>query len=405
MLENGHLSLNKLIFNLNALVDLGEVVKSYSGFKTTIKSSLYLVMGTLSISKGVIFQFDGNKDVLKILSSKGIDGLTNTIHKLKKKEINELIETKTIIERDNAAGYIKDLFDREKALLDKIMASILVPLVVKDEFVGLMALGRKFSRDKYSKNDYEILAVMAHQIAVSLHNHNLLLKLAAKVSENEKIYKELRLIYYDTIEAFATAIDAKDAYTKGHSSRVSKYCVFIANEMGFSEQQIEGIKIAGYLHDIGKLAIDNGIINKPAKLTKEEKLELDQHPVISYEILAKIRFPWKDISNDVRYHHEHLNGMGYPDRLRGEKIPVGAKILSLADAFDAMTSDRPYRKKLNLETTFIEIKRSLGSQFDPEVVQHFFQFIKKDIKGDNQAAFVYDLEPTVNIQKIEKYLD
>ncbi len=374
--ENNELNLNKLTFNLNALVDLGEVVSSFNDHESAVKSSLYLVMGTLSVSKGSIFQFDSNKRELKHLASKGTDCLTNVKLKLRQEEIDKLIELNTAIQKDKAWGYIQNFFSREKKVLDKIMASIVVPLVVRGELVGLISLGEKLSGEEYSTDDFGILSLMARQIGVSLHNNNLLFKLASKADENKRLYNDFRIIYYDTIQAFATAIDAKDIYTRNHSSRVSKYGVIIAKEMGLSKEQIEGIKIAGLLHDIGKITVDKGIMNKPAQLTIKEKVELDQHPVMSYEILAKIRFPWEGISIDVRHHHEKINGDGYPDRLKGKDIPVGAKILSLADAFDAMTTDRPYRKKLPLENTFLEIKKTLGKQFDPEVVKSFFEAIK-----------------------------
>lgn len=392
--------LNKLIFNLNALVDLGEVATSKKDFEGCIKSALYLVMGTLSVSKGVIFQFYHHNNELKAVAAKGFDGLAKISLKLKKEEICELVNTNGILEIANTKGHAGKLFLREKVCLDKIKASILIPLVAKGELVGMIVLGKKFSGDEYSKEDYGIFYVMAHHIAFVIHNNFLTLKLASQVNENQELYEDLRLIYYDTIQAFATAIDAKDAYTKGHSSRVSKYCVAIAGEMGFSGKQIEGIRIAGLLHDIGKITVDKNIINKPGRLTKEEKFELDQHPIVSYEILTKIRFPWKDISINVRHHHEMMDGTGYPDQLVAKDIPEGSKILALADSFDAMMTDRPYRKKLSLDNTLVEINRTLGKQFDPKVFQHFLRVIKKDINGSEESIIKAEWKTIANIHKV-----
>jgi len=403
--ESDNINLNKLIYNLNALVDLGEVATTTKDYKSTIKSALYLVMGTLSVSKGVIFHFDPQKNELKNITSKGINDLNGIKLKLKKDEVKELIDTNTIIKRENSLGNTENLITREKVFLDKIKAFILAPLVVKGHLVGMIALGKKFSGGEYWKSDYDILTIMVHHIAIDLHNHNLMHKLSSKVNENQKLYRDLRLIYYDTIQAFATAIDAKDAYTQGHSLRVSNYCVAIAREMGFSSEQIEGIKIAGLLHDIGKITVEKSIINKPAKLTKKEQLEINQHPVISFEILAKIRFPWKNLSTDVRHHHEMLDGSGYPDRLQGEAIPTGSKILTLADAFDAMTTDRPYRKRLTLENTLEEIRESLGRHFDLKIVKSFILAIKKDVNSDKKMPIFGQLGSLSSINQMEKQLE
>ncbi len=399
-------SISKLLFRLAALSDLGIEVTSDKDFKGIMKSSLYLALGTISVSKGVIFQFDYGGCELDTVAYKGLEGFSGMTLKLKVEEVDELVKNNDLIKMEDLNGVAEMFFAREKSNLDKIKASILVPLIVKESLVGLLVLGRKFSGGEYSKDDFQILSVMARHIAVSIHNHHLLSSLSNKMNENKKLYENLRLIYYDTIQAFAAAIDAKDAYTKGHSSRVSKYCVAISKEMGFSKEEVEGMKVAGFLHDIGKIAVDKDIINKPARLSQKERLELDQHPVISYEILSRVKFPWKDVSINVRYHHEKIDGSGYPDRLRGEEIPVGAKIMALADAFDAMTTDRPYRKKLTLETTIVELKNTLGKHFDSQVCRCLFRMIKNDIQKKNGrgSKIIAGLGEISNIERVDKLL-
>jgi response regulator RpfG family c-di-GMP phosphodiesterase len=403
--ENKRPSISKLLFRLAALSDLGIEVTSDKDFKGIMKSSLYLALGTLSVSKGGIFQFDSDRCELNAVAHKGLDDVDGMTLKLEKEELGDLIKKNDIIKMENVNGVAARFFVREKSNLEKIKSYILVPLVVKESLVGILFLDRKFFGGEYSKDDFDILSVMARHIAVSIHNHHLLSSLSHKMQENKRLYEELRLIYYDTIQAFAAAIDAKDAYTKGHSSRVSKYCVAISKEMGLTKEEIEGMKVAGFLHDIGKIAVDKDIINKPAVLSRQERLELDQHPVISYEILSRMRFPWKDISINVRYHHEKIDGSGYPDHLKGEEIPVGAKIMALADAFDAMTTDRPYRKRLTLEDTIIEVGNTLGKHFDAEVCRCLFKMIKSDIsRNGNSSKILAGLGDIPNIEKIDKLL-
>jgi putative nucleotidyltransferase with HDIG domain len=224
-----------------------------------------------------------------------------------------------------------------------------------------------------------------------------------KYDENKKLYENLSHIYYDTIHAFATAIDAKDAYTKGHSHRVSAYCAAIASEMAWSHKELEGIRIAGLLHDIGKIAIDKSIINKDNPLTKSEFVELNSHPVIGYEILSRVKFPWTEIAKISRCHHERVDGKGYPDGLKGNKIPCGVKIMTLADSFDAMSTDRPYRPALSASEVLIELKENCGKQFDKDVLQSFFSIIWKEVYGENRPtilpllrdSFAYQLKSEV----------
>jgi putative nucleotidyltransferase with HDIG domain len=191
----------------------------------------------------------------------------------------------------------------------------------------------------------------------------------------------MRLIYHDTIQAFAAAIDAKDVCTRHHSHRVAKYVVAIARELGWDDDDIEGIYIAGLLHDVGKIIVHDRILSKCSTLTAEELREIRQHPKISYDIISKIRFPWKDVVQSVKHHHERPDGNGYPDALLDGELTDGAKILSLADSFDAMTTNRPYRDALGLKEAIDELKRCLGTQFDPKIMNAFCKALDKEIKG------------------------
>lgn len=373
-------TLKKLLFNFAALADLGEETTSNKDFNRVMKSSLYLLMGTLSVSKGIIFEYNHNYRTLKPVSFKGFDIEEGFQIPISQQAMEVLKDENRICRFNINSPYFADT----KRLWATLMPAILMPMVVKDRFIGAIALGEKFSREDYTEDDFTVLSIMAKHIGIFIYNHHLLSTLARKVEENKRLYENLQIIYNDTVQAFAAAIDAKDAYTKGHSRRVARYCVALAEELGLSRRELEGLKVAGFLHDIGKIAIDKDIINKPSSLSAEERVELNQHPLISYEILSRVRFPWKDLPLSVRYHHERIDGKGYPDRLTGEEIPLYAKIMALADAFDAMTTDRPYRRRLPLESVLIEVKKEIGRQFDPIVARTLFGLIKKELKGETK---------------------
>ncbi|MDI3481806.1 MAG: hypothetical protein PWQ97_1461 [Tepidanaerobacteraceae bacterium] len=191
-----------------------------------------------------------------------------------------------------------------------------------------------------------------------------------------QLYMNMRKIYLETIQALATAIEAKDPYTKGHSERVALYASIIAEEMNLSEEFVNTLNFAALLHDIGKIGIPDEILNKPGKLSEDEFDKIKTHPVLGANIVKKIDF-LAQASSYIRYHHERQNGRGYPDGLEGDAIPLGAAILAVADAFDAMTSNRPYRNAWSLEDTLREIERNSGIQFRPDVVQALKNAVKK----------------------------
>lgn len=205
---------------------------------------------------------------------------------------------------------------------------------------------------------------------------------------------ELRTAYIQTIRALAEAIDAKDAYTRGHSERVAVYASRIGDQMGLRTELIERIYFAGLLHDVGKIGIPDAIITKPDRLTLEEYEEIKKHPEIGAKILEPVEF-LHSIVPCVRHHHEWYDGCqsGYPDRLAGDQIPLPSRVILVADTVEAMTSDRPYRKALSIDVVVAELHKYAGSQFDPVVVEAFLKlledegeaFISKDQKFDIYA--------------------
>jgi HD-GYP domain-containing protein (c-di-GMP phosphodiesterase class II) len=224
--------------------------------------------------------------------------------------------------------------------------------------------------------------VMVRHIGVGIHTHRLLGEVKQQAEENRRLYDDLRAIYRDTVRAFAAAIDVKDTYTQGHSERVGKYSEIIAREMGWGENEVEGIAIAGYLHDIGKLVVERKIINAPYKIDAKESNELTRQPAAGFEIHSPIHHPYADIPLMAKYHHERLDGRGYPDGLIDEQIPIGAKIVSLADSFDAMTTDRPYKSRRPFTDVVEDLRRNTGKQFDIKVVVAFCRALLKELNGE-----------------------
>jgi putative two-component system response regulator len=181
--------------------------------------------------------------------------------------------------------------------------------------------------------------------------------------------KRLEELFLASVQSLADALEVKDPYTRGHSERVSHYCSVLAQEMGLSGELLRRIELGGHVHDIGKIGVREDVLNKPAKLTKEEYQHIMTHPMVGWKILAPLLADTPEALNIVRSHHERFDGRGVPDGLVGTAIPLEARIAAVADSFDAMTSDRPYRLRLSMEEAIAEIVRCSGAQYDPTVVE------------------------------------
>jgi len=192
-----------------------------------------------------------------------------------------------------------------------------------------------------------------------------------------ELYTKMRKVYLDTIRALAAAIDAKDPYTKGHSERVAQIAVLLAQELDLSDRDIENIEYTALLHDIGKIGIDDMILGKSSKLSNEEFKKIKEHPIVGAKIIEPIDF-LKNSYKIIYHHHEKYNGGGYPDGLKEKDIPLCARIIGVADAYDAMGSDRPYRKKLSKEKILKEFTEQSGKQFDPQIVNALMLILKRE---------------------------
>ncbi len=223
----------------------------------------------------------------------------------------------------------------------------------------------------------KLLQIYARQAASSINNAFLHSLVNTKNEELNNTYAQLKVRYMDTIEVLRLTVDAKDEYTRGHSDRVSNYAVRIGEKLGLSTQEIEKLRIAGIFHDIGKIGTADDILLKKQSLDQTEYDQIKQHPIKGAMILSAVSM-FQDIVPIVRHHHEHMDGSGYPDGLSGEKIGLLARIISVADAFDAMMSDRHYRKHLSLDSTKTQLLEGAGTQFDKNVVNALLEALDTD---------------------------
>jgi HD-GYP domain-containing protein (c-di-GMP phosphodiesterase class II) len=376
-------STQKLIHTFGALADLGQEIAGTGDFNEMVRTSMHLLLGTLALRRGAVVECDG-PGPLRCVSIWGLgDQLFNGAD-IKEAEMKAFLAGDVSDSLVNNISSSNPFLNRYRSTLAAEGIELVLPMIVRGEVTGLILLGGKASGEEFSNDDFETIHAMVRHIGVGIHTHRLLEQVAQRAEENRRLYEELRAIYRDTVRAFAAAIDIKDKYTQGHSERVGKYSEIIAREMGWSEEEVEGIQIAGYLHDIGKLIVDRDIINAPYHIDAKNSSELNRHPAAGYEILAPIRHPYADIPLMAKYHHERLDGRGYPDGLTDEQIPLGAKIVSLADSFDAMTTDRPYRRRRSFEDVVRDLRESSGKQFDGKVVTAFARAILKEVTGETK---------------------
>lgn len=397
---------NNLFYIFSTLSELGEEVTSARTFQVTMRKSLHMILGTLSIARGAIFSFQEGKRDLDLLAHKG----------LKKEDPGQLIlpdkmETYLrtgpgIFSFKGRKEEIRRFYEANLPIFSRLKAVLGVPLHVKGDWIGLICLGPKLDEEPFSPMDKNVLTLLGHHIANALYSQKLIEALNFQVQENKDLVENLRYIFDDTIRAFAAAIDAKDSYTKGHSYRVASYAVAIGRELGYGEEILEGFYVAGLLHDVGKIIVDKDIINKKKHLSSKEFGKIMEHTQAGYQILSTIRFPWTDVPLMAKSHHEKLDGHGYPEGLKGNQLSDGAKIICLADAFDAMTSHRPYRNRLSFEKTVKEIRKNVNIQFEKRIVKAFFNVLKREIEGKlHEQKVIPNLDEHFNPQIIHQLLE
>ena len=247
-----------------------------------------------------------------------------------------------------------------RGLLSGFSSALCAPVIFNKRFLAAVVLYS--ARHKvYTKEHMKVVSALSYQVALLLQNYHL--------------YTNTHINYFNTIKALVLAMEARDPYTKGHSERVTEYALVIANDMGLRPEQVQMIKYCGALHDVGKIAISDTILNKKGSLTRAEKMQIERHPVEGAAVISPLTF-LRDGVSLIKYHHEKFDGSGYPDGLKADKIPITARILACADAYDAMTSDRAYKHRLTRDQAITELRNNAGTQFDPQVTDIFIKSLQ-----------------------------
>ena len=259
-----------------------------------------------------------------------------------------------------------------------------VPLRIGDRTIGSFEVSRG-DASGFSDEERRLIETLASQAAIAI--------------ENARLFENTQRTYFETIRSLAQALEARDSYTKGHSERVMRYSVQTAEAMGIQEEERRLICHAALLHDIGKIGIADAVLNKSGVLSAEDRHVIEHHPIWGDSIIGPIRM-LERVQTLVRHHHERYDGGGYPDKLAGEAIPLGARVIAVADAFDAMTSNRPYRAALPLAEAVKEMRRGSGTQFDPDVVEAFLTVLESSGLVHMTAEAVEEaLEPPVSARR------
>src|SRR6185436_13902056 len=274
----------RLIHTFSTLADLGQEIADAGDFEDMLRNSFHLLLGSLAIRRGGVAEYVREAGQLKLVAVRGLGESpvdTLPLSPEHARHLATLGAAKSLAVASNeAARFLED----HKQFFATVEIDLLLPLVVREQLIGVVLLGEKASGEKYTEEDLDVLSALSRHIGVGIHSHRLIEDVEQKAAENLRLYDGLRTIYKETVHAFAAAIDIKDRYTQGHSVRVGKYSEVIAREMGWPDEEVEGITIAGYLHDIGKLIVDLSVINSPERFSAKDSVEMSRHPAAGYEI-------------------------------------------------------------------------------------------------------------------------
>ncbi|MFH1645567.1 MAG: HD domain-containing phosphohydrolase [Candidatus Omnitrophota bacterium] len=343
----------------NILQRIGTAVSSSKGIENLLELILETVVKGTESKAGAIFLLTADEKDFELKISYGLGD------KFKGFKLNEseglLRRVITIKKTEAVAGAKTNISAHSEVKIGLVETSIMAtPLARKGKVIGIIAICDKQSGDSFISDDIILLENVAAQTAVAI--------------ENFKLNKDIEETYLETITALAIAVEAKDKYSKGHLDRVSEYTEKLGLHMQLDDEMMRVLRNGAVLHDIGKIGIRDDVLKKEGPLTPEERKEMETHAVIGVNIIKPIR-SMSALCDLVRYHHEFYDGTGYPDGLKGEEIPLCARILKVADAYDAMTSDRAYRKALPKQIAVGELKKKSGIEFDPEIVKKFLEIV------------------------------
>lgn len=352
-------ALTKKVLELAMLYEMSRALGSTLDMDDLLGSTLDSALRIFDLDVGYVALRDRESGSLEIRAVRGGDASEAKGAEAVRSSMAEWVVREgrpLIFNPDPAAS------DGQIDVLTGAKAALCVPLVSAEGTIGAITVGSSDAEYRFNSDDVRLLSTIGNHVTIAIGNIEL--------------FSSLQEAYLATVRSLAAAVDAKDTFTRGHSDKVATYATLIAAHMDLSHEQHTALEMAAYLHDIGKIGVPEEILLKPGRLTDDEMVQMRHHPLIGANILKPVAFPWA-ITPIVRHHHEFWNGKGYPAGLKGEEIPLLARILCVADSYEAMTADRPYRKGRGADEAVEELRRCAGSQFDPIVVEHMEAVIEE----------------------------
>jgi putative nucleotidyltransferase with HDIG domain len=384
----------RLLRTVEALSELGPELTGEQEFSETSRRMLSAVIEAAGAREGALFLFSEKPTALTSAAAQGFALLPEpSFIPLLPKHVHALTAARGPIVL-NPSTY--SVFLSSNGNVAPELFRCLAPLKATGKLAGVVALGRRPGDAIYEDADLDAMGLLCSYVALAVHNHTLTQTVAQRVSENLRLMASLHGFYDNALEAFATAIDVKHVNIHGHSLRVGRYAAAIGDAMGMESGEVAALRSAGYLHDIGKVAVDRRLFGKPSALDPEEFREMADHTVVGHQIVSSVQFPWPKIPEIVRWHHERSDGSGYPDALAADELPMPVRIVGLADTFDAMTSTRPYRQPYSVGAALSELVRMAPQKYDPNVVHALLIQMRRDAIGSNRTPLLAD-RMTVNI--------
>jgi HD-GYP domain-containing protein (c-di-GMP phosphodiesterase class II) len=362
-LEDRNLLLEKAVKNISALNRVGVALSSELDLDRLVQLLINISVKGLRVEVGTILLFDERREQLVLRASSGLPAdVDPTLPVAPGESVSGAVVSNgqpLLISSVDGSQSIKKVsrfgFTRRSVLC--------VPIKLKERVLGTIELTNRRGGETFSLDDLEMLQSIANQAAVAIENANL--------------YRDVQRSYLETVLALVQAVEEKDRYTRGHSERVTAFSVKLASAMHLTPRRVRMVEYAGALHDIGKIGIDLAIIHKRERLSDEEFAIVKNHPLIGERIVRPIGF-LADALPAIAQHHERFDGLGYPLGIAGEQLTLEARILAVADAYDAMITERPYRSPLPKNAAIAELRRCAGTQFDPLVVEHFLELLHND---------------------------
>ena len=354
--------LTRRVGELSMLNDISKVLANELNLDHLLNLALKIVKEKMGVRGGIVMLSESAAGALIVKASLGFDAAALGEYLSPGKGLAGTVALR------RAPLLVEDIHGQEEIEpadfeVNGFTSVLGVPLMVKEQLIGVLLVYDKMNQDKFSGEDVHLLVTIGSQMAIAI--------------ENARLYNVLQDSTLRTVQALANSLEAKDNYTSGHSARVTHYAMLLAERLGLTDQALQNLRYASQLHDIGKIGITERILNKPDKLTDWEISAIKDHPVIGERIIQSLDF-LDDVRAIIRHHHERWDGAGYPDNLQGEDIPLLARIMAVADSYDAMTTARPYRAALSRAAAIAELTRCSSTQFDPRLVVEFLEVLKNE---------------------------